>query len=149
MKIGVIGLGSMGYGIASSLLRAELQVYGADVNASAVDRLRADGGAHEDLVSAAPHLDALVVVVLNSAQVEEVLFGNDGIGARLPSGAVVILCVTVAPDYARSVAKRCAMLGLDFLDAPISGGSVKAAQGKLSIIGIGHIRDIQKSAARA
>lgn len=137
MKIGVIGLGSMGYGIATSLLRAQHHIYGADVNATAVERLRAEGGAQADIVSAAPLLDALVVVVLNEAQAEDVLFGNDRIAARLAAGAVVVLCVTVSPDYARSVAKRCEALGLDFLDAPISGGSVKAAQGKLSIMASG------------
>ena len=137
MKIGVIGLGSMGYGIAASLLRAEHLVYGADVNPAAVERLRADGGAKSDLVSVALELDAVVVVVLNAVQVEEVLFGNGGIVARLAAGAVVILCVTVSPEYVRGVAKRCAALGLDFLDAPISGGSVKAAHGKLSIMASG------------
>lgn len=137
MKIGVVGLGSMGYGIASSLLRSGHQVVGADVNPVAIERLRTDGGSQEDIASAAPELDAVAVVVLNAAQAEEVLFGKVGLVARLSAGAVVILCVTVAPDYARSAAERCAAKGLHFLDAPISGGSVKAAQGKLSIMASG------------
>ena len=137
MNIGVIGLGSMGYGIASSLIRAGHQVYGADVNPDAVKRLRAEGASNADAATAASTLNALVVVVLNATQSEEVLFGKDGLVARLAAGTVVILCVTVAPDYARSVAGRCAALGLHFLDAPISGGSVKAAQGKLSVMASG------------
>ncbi len=137
MIVGVVGLGSMGYGIASSLLRAGHQVYGADVNATAVARLRAEGAAIEDAIAAASTLNALVVVVLNAAQTEEVLFGKDGFTSKLSTGAVVILCVTVAPDYARSVADRCAAFRLQFLDAPISGGSVKAAQGKLSVMASG------------
>ena len=137
MKIGVIGLGSMGYGIATSLLRAGHQVHGADVNADAVKRLQGDGGETVSTATAAQDLDALVVVVLNAAQAEEVLFGNRGLAERLSVGAVVILCVTVAPDFARNVDKRCAALGLNFLDAPISGGSVKAAQGKLSVMASG------------
>ena len=137
MKIGVIGLGSMGYGIATSLLRAGHKVYGADVNADAVERLQIDGGEAVSTATAAPDLDALVVVVLNAAQAEEVLFGNKGLAERLSVGAVVILCVTVAPDFARNVDKRCAAFGLNFLDAPISGGSVKAAQGKLSVMASG------------
>lgn len=137
MKIGVVGLGSMGYGIATSLLRSGHQVFGADVNPEAVKRFRADGGSQKDTASAAPELDALTVVVLNAAQAEEVLFGREGLVSRLSPGAVVIMCVTVAPDYARSAAERCAARGLYFLDAPISGGSVKAAQGKLSIMASG------------
>jgi L-threonate 2-dehydrogenase len=137
MKIGVVGLGSMGYGIASSLLRSGHQVYGADVNPDAVKRLRAEGGSNTDTLAAATELDGLAVVVLNATQAEEVLFGKAGLVASLTAGAVVILCVTVAPDYARDVAKRCAAVGLHFLDAPISGGSVKAAQGKLSVMASG------------
>ena len=137
MKIGVVGLGSMGYGIASSLLRSGHQVSGADVNPDAVTRFRAEGGSQEDIASAAVDLNALVIVVLNAAQAEDVLFGDQCLVDRLSPGCVVILCVTVAPEYARSAAERCAVRGMDFLDAPISGGSVKAAQGKLSVMASG------------
>ena len=137
MKIGVVGLGSMGFGMASSLLRGGHQVCGADVNGDAVRRLQQAGGIGDDIVTAAPQLAALAVVVLNAAQVEAVLFGPDGIAPLLPKGAVVICCVTVAPDFARTMAARCVGMGLLYLDAPISGGSVKAAQGKLSIMASG------------
>jgi L-threonate 2-dehydrogenase len=137
MKIGVVGLGSMGYGIATSLLRAGHQVHGADVNADAVKRLQGEGGEAVSTATAAPDIDALVIVVLNAVQAEEVLFGNRGLAEQMAVGAVVILCVTVAPDFARSLGKRCTALGLNFLDAPISGGSVKAAQGKLSVMASG------------
>lgn len=132
MKIGIVGLGSMGYGMASSLLRAGHVVCGADVNPAAVDRLHAEGAAPWTF-----ELEALVLVVLNAAQVEAVLFGAEGVAAQLPPGAVVICCVTVAPDFARTIAARCEALGLQYLDAPISGGSLKAAAGKLSVMASG------------
>lgn len=137
MKIGIVGLGSMGYGMAASLLRAGHEVVGSDVNNAPVERLRSEGGSAEDLASAASNLDALVIVVLNAQQTEQVLFGDDGIVPRLPEGAVVIMCVTVAPEFARRAAERCGSKNLHFLDAPISGGSVKAANGKLSIMASG------------
>jgi len=137
MKIGIVGLGSMGYGMAASLLRAGHEVVGSDVNDAQVQRLRSEGGSAKDLAAAAPGLDAVVIVVLNAQQTEQVLFGDDGIVPRLPEGAVVITCVTVAPDFARSAAERCSARNLHFLDAPISGGSVKAANGKLSIMASG------------
>jgi 3-hydroxyisobutyrate dehydrogenase len=137
MKVGVVGLGSMGYGIAASLLRAGNEVYGADVNPDAVARLQSEGASKRDIAAAAPDLEALVVVVLNAAQTEAVLFGNDGIAPHLMSGAVVVCCVTVPPDFARDAAARCSDLGLHFLDAPISGGSVKAARGKLTVMASG------------
>lgn len=137
MKVGVIGLGSMGYGIAASLLRAGHQVHGADMNAGAVARLQADGAETESVSEVAGHLDALVVVVLNAAQTHELLFGSEGVATRLGQGCVVICCVTVAPEFARTIAASCEEMGLQYLDAPISGGSVKAAQGKLSIMASG------------
>jgi 3-hydroxyisobutyrate dehydrogenase len=100
-------------------------------------RLRSEGGEAADLASAAASLEALVVVVLNAAQAEEALFGAAGVAPHLARGCVVIMCVTVAPDFARSMAKRCETHGLHYLDAPISGGSVKAAQGKLSVMASG------------
>ena len=78
-----------------------------------------------------------MVVVLNAPQVETVLFGAQALASSLPKGAVVICCVTVAPDFARAMAARCAALGLLYLDAPISGGSVKAAAGRLSVMASG------------
>ena len=137
MKLGVIGLGSMGFGIAASLLRAGHQVCGSDVSADAVARLQAQGGLPGDIAAEAAGLDGLVVVVLNAAQVEQVLFGGTGLASQLPRGAVVICCVTVAPDFVRDMAARCQALGLHYLDAPISGGSVKAANGKLAIMASG------------
>ena len=133
MKVAVIGLGSMGYGIASSLLRAGHAVMGRDVNPQAVSRLESEGGSPIDPAA----LEAAVIVVLNAAQTEEVLFGADGIVPRLRAGSVVICCVTIPPDFARRLEARCAETGVFYLDAPISGGSVKAAQGKLSIMAAG------------
>ena len=137
MMIGVVGLGSMGYGIAASLVRGGHKVIGVDVNPATVERFHAEGGAEGDIKVKAVELDALIVVVLNAAQAEDVLFGTDGLVEKLKAGAVVILCVTVSPDYARGVAKRCSERGVHFLDAPISGGSVKAAQGQLSVMASG------------
>jgi 3-hydroxyisobutyrate dehydrogenase-like beta-hydroxyacid dehydrogenase len=136
-KAAIIGLGSMGYGMAKSILRAGHVAYGFDVNQAQVERLRSEGGAVGDLADIAAGLDVVVVVVLNAAQVEAVLFGAGGVVPRLKKGAAVMACVTVAPDFARRMEAGCAEFGVHYLDAPISGGSVKAAQGQLSIMASG------------
>ncbi len=136
-RTAVIGLGSMGYGIAQSLLRAGHDTLGVDVSDVAVQRFRAEGGAEGDLLSAAPDLDAVVVVVLNAAQCEAVLFGDGGVVPHLRQGAVVVACPTVQPAFARDMASRCAETGVLYLDAPISGGAAKAAAGRLSIMASG------------
>lgn len=135
--IAVIGLGSMGYGMAQSLLRADHLVHGYDINPKTTNRFQAEGGSIGALTDVAPIFDAVVVVVLNAAQTESVLFGADGVVGMLKPGAVVMACATVAPDFARQMAAKCNAVGVHYLDAPISGGSVKASQGALSIMASG------------
>ena len=136
-NIAVLGLGSMGYGMAASVLRAGHAAFGFDINQAAVDRFRDEGGKSGVVAEVAPNLDAAVIVVLNAAQTEEVLFGENGVVAGMKRGAVVISCATVSPDFARDMEARCNAVGVHYLDAPISGGSVKAAQGKLSVMAAG------------
>lgn len=136
-RVGVFGLGSMGYGIAESVLRAGHVVHGFDIAAEAVTRFQAAGGHDAPLEDCATDLAAVVVVVLNAAQTESVLFGDNGVVARLAQGSVVIACATVPPDFARDMEQRCGQHGVHYLDAPISGGSVKAANGTLSIMASG------------
>jgi len=136
-RVAVIGLGSMGFGMAGALLAAGHEVHGYDVAPAQVEAFRARGGAPGTLAEVAPRLAAAVVVVLNAAQTEAVLFGADGLVARLPAGAVVVSCATVAPDFARAMERRAAEGGVLYLDAPISGGSVRAAEGRLSVMASG------------
>ena len=76
---GVVGLGSMGFGIASSLLRAGLDTCGFDINVDQVRRLGKLGGRSGELAALAPEIDILVVVVVNAAQLEQVLFGPSSV----------------------------------------------------------------------
>ena len=71
----------MGFGIATSLLNAGHDVYGADINPDAVRRLQEQGANDLDAGSAVSEIEALVVVVLKASQVEEVLFGEKGFAA--------------------------------------------------------------------
>ena len=137
LNTAVIGLGSMGYGIAASALRGGHKVWGVDINAGQMAKFQAEGGETGPLADAAATLDAVAVVVLNAAQTESVLFGADGIVPRLAPGAVVLSSATVPPAFARDMAARAAEHSVHYLDAPISGGSVKAAQGQLSIMASG------------
>ncbi len=137
MKVAVFGLGSMGYGMAQSLLRAGHTVHGFDVVPEQVERFRDDGGAGGELADIAVSLDAVVVVVLNAGQTKDVLFGDNGVVPRLKDGAVIMSCATVPPEFAMDTEARCAAAGIHYLDAPISGGSVKAAEGRLSVMAAG------------
>ena len=136
-RVALFGLGAMGFGMAGALHRAGLATHGFDLDSEAVARFIKAGGAEGSLDDVAAGLDAVVIVVVNGAQTESVLFGGDGIAAKLAKGTVVVACATMAPDLARSLAARCADLGLLYLDAPVSGGTFRAADGELSILASG------------
>jgi 3-hydroxyisobutyrate dehydrogenase len=136
--VGVIGLGSMGLGIAQSLVRSGVKVAGYDINPAAATRLVESGGrAAASPGDAAPSADVAVVVVVNAAQTEAVLFGDDGAAAAMKPGGCIVSCATMDPNDARALAKRAEMRGLHYLDAPISGGAVKAAAGQLTVMASG------------
>lgn len=136
-KIGVFGLGSMGFGMALSLLRAGHEVYGFDVNADAVARFEAEGGGVAALADIAGSLDVAVIAVVNAAQTEAVLFGADGLAEKLRKQAVAIAAATVPPAFARATEARLSALGVLYLDAPMSGGAAKARDGALTFMASG------------
>ena len=131
----------MGFGIAQSVLRGGHTTYGFDVALAQQQRFVAEGGSEGELLAVAGSLDALVVVVLNAEQTESVLFGDGGRGdgavAKMQPGSVVLACATVPPAFARRMEAQCQAVGVHYLDAPISGGSLKAAAGQLSVMAAG------------
>lgn len=137
-RVGVIGLGSMGLGMALSLKRAGFDVTGCDVTPEAASRLVSEGGRSAATpADAADGVDAVVSVVVNAAQTETILFGAGGVAETLPKGAVFISSATMDPDVARRLAKQLEASGRLYLDAPISGGAQRAAQGELTILASG------------
>ncbi|OYU19341.1 MAG: 3-hydroxyisobutyrate dehydrogenase [Rhodobacteraceae bacterium PARR1] len=137
-KTCVIGLGSMGFGMAASLLRGGFAVAGFDVNPDAVARLEQAGGrGGTSPAEAATGADVVLCVVVNAAQTEAALFGPDGAATTMAKGGVLMSCATMSPDAARDFAARAAGRGLGYIDAPISGGAVRAAAGELTVMASG------------
>lgn len=138
MNVGVIGLGSMGMGAALNLLKKGHVVTGCDVREEARAAFAAEGGAVASSPDAMPtDLEAVVVFVINAAQTEQVLFGEHGCLARIPKGGVVLCCATVAPEAARALGRRIEEAGFLMLDTPVSGGSVGARAGTMTVMGSG------------
>lgn len=134
----VIGLGSMGFGMAQSMRRAGLDVVGYDIAQGAVERFISEGGrGAATLKEAARDADIVVSVVVNAAQTEAVLFGPDGIAEAMKPGAVFVSSATMDPEIARDLSRRVEVLGFHYLDAPISGGAARAAKGELTIMASG------------
>ncbi|WP_459695232.1 L-threonate dehydrogenase [Acidisoma sp. C75] len=136
--LAVIGLGSMGLGMACSLLRAGFAVRGFDVSAEAVGRFVAQGGIAATTPAEAAAGAAIVVsVVVNAAQTEAILFGESGCAGAMQPGSVFVASATMAPAVVRSLAARLEAAGVHYLDAPMSGGAARAAEGKLTMLASG------------
>ncbi|HMO30124.1 L-threonate dehydrogenase [Enterovirga sp.] len=137
-KAAVIGLGSMGFGMATSLLRAGFAVAGCDVDAGSVSRFAQAGGrAAASPADAARDASVVVSVVVNAAQTETVLFGEAGAAETMAEGAVFVSSATMDPEIARRLAARLEASGRHYLDAPISGGAQRAAEGALTMLASG------------
>lgn len=133
-QVGWIGLGAMGRPMVARLLDSGHEVTGYDVDPAAVaslgERAKGAGSAAE----AAAGVDVLAVMVATRAQVEDVLFGDRGAAPALRRGAVVLVMATVGPDAVEQLAARLSGQGVQVVDAPVSGGVVRATTGELLIM---------------
>ncbi|QTL04738.1 NAD(P)-dependent oxidoreductase [Aquabacter sp. L1I39] len=133
-KIGFVGLGSMGLPMARNLARAGFAVTGFDLRAEAGAQLAAAGGtAAPSLTDAFAGQDAVVLMVVNATQAEDILFGAGAL-AHLAPGGVVILMATCPPAAVAALASRVEGEGRHVVDAPVSGGVVGAEAGSLTIM---------------
>jgi 3-hydroxyisobutyrate dehydrogenase len=128
----------MGSGMAGALLRANFTVRGVDANPARVGELSSSGiiGA-ASAADAARGADVLLISVVDAAQTHAVLFGSDGAIETLRAGAVVIATSTVPPPFVETLETQLRERGVLLVDAPVSGGTTKAASGELSIMASG------------
>ncbi|CAM3023321.1 NAD(P)-dependent oxidoreductase [Actinomyces slackii] len=132
--VAVLGLGAMGLPMASHLART-FTTTGFDIAAQRLDLACQAGIAPAaSAAEAAAGADAVLVAVRNQAQLEELLFGQDGIAAAMRPGAQVLLTSTVGGQGVSAVAERLAAAGLGLVDAPVSGGPVRAGTGDLLVV---------------
>lgn len=134
-RIGFIGLGIMGRGMAANLLRAGFPLTVWNRTTTRMQELVAQGAyAGAGPADVAERSDIVVICVSDTPDVEEVILGERGVihGAR--PGSLVIDCSTISPKATRRIAGRLAEQGIFMLDAPVSGGSEGAAKGTLSIM---------------
>lgn len=130
--VAVIGLGAMGMGAARSCLRAGLTTYGINLSEQARNQLQQAGAAAvmADARPLAETLDAVLLLVVNATQVRRILLGEEGLARHLKPGTAIMVSSTIAAEEASSLAAELAQLGLPMLDAPVSGGAIKADAGR-------------------
>jgi 3-hydroxyisobutyrate dehydrogenase len=133
LRIGFIGLGNMGAGMAANLVKAGHDVHAFDLSADALARAREAGCAtHARAADAVTGADVVVTMLPNGAIVRAV-FAGDVLG-KAPAGALLIDCSTIDVASARDVAEQAAAGGYRFVDAPVSGGIAAANAGTLTFM---------------
>ena len=133
--VAIIGVGNMGGGMARNLLAKGVVVHVCDLDADKTQSLQALGARVAACPAQLAGMAALYIVcVVTAAQVNDVVWGEQGLAAQFQPGDTVLLCPTIAPEDTEAVAARLAGQGVATLDAPMSGGPQRAALGTMSLM---------------
>jgi 3-hydroxyisobutyrate dehydrogenase len=134
VKVGVVGLGTMGAPMARHLIEAGHVVTVWNRTRQREEPLVALGAARAESAAQVAHgADAVLTCVSDDPDLEAVVLGPDGVASTLPTGAVLVDCSTASPSLARELATQLAEKGRLFVDAPVSGGSEGAERGTLTV----------------
>lgn len=135
MKIGFVGLGIMGKPMAKNLIKDGYEVICYDFNQSNMDEVAAAGAsAAKNSQELANQSDIVITMLPNSPNVEAALFSEEGIAAGISEGKIVIDMSSINPVSSQRFAEKLAGLGVEFLDAPVSGGEPKAIDGTIAVM---------------
>lgn len=135
MRAGVIGLGDMGSGLARNLAKGGFQTTGYDIIGQRNTALRGEGVLPADSVADVGRAsDAVYVMVMTGAEVNDVIFGDDGLLSSMAPGGVVILSATIKPREAREIGAALEGTALRLIDSPVSGGYPGAQGGTLTLM---------------
>lgn len=135
MKLGFIGLGIMGKPMAKNLVKAGHELVVFDFNQDAVNELVAAGAtAAKNNADLASQVDTIITMVPNSPHVRAAMFGENGVTETAKPGTTVIDMSSIDPVESKKIGADLAKLGIDMLDAPVSGGEPKAIDGTLSVM---------------
>ncbi|MGH8433730.1 MAG: 3-hydroxyisobutyrate dehydrogenase [Pseudomonas sp.] len=145
-RVAFIGLGHMGLPMARNLLKAGFELKVFDLQQSAIDELVAEGAhAANDAHAAVHDAEAVITMLPASRHVEGLYLGEQGLLNYITPGSLVLECSTIAPESAKKVSKAAAELGIDLLDAPVSGGTAGAAAGTLTFMIGGEVNALDKA----
>ncbi|WP_322060060.1 NAD(P)-dependent oxidoreductase [Paraburkholderia sp. J63] len=134
-KVGVVGLGNMGRGMALSAKRGGFTVLGFDANEESVRALGDEGVLPcASIADIASQVEVLILSLPTSAIVEEVVFGEGGVLASAKPGLIVIDTTTADPNSTRKVAAALKEAGVRFIDGPVSGGPKGAATATMTMV---------------
>ena len=142
MKIGFIGLGIMGKPMCKNLLKAGYELAIMDRNPAVLNEVAALGAEIVDSPKAvAEKTDIIITMLPNSPHVKDAVLGENGVIEGAKRGAILIDMSSIAPLVSREISGKLEEIGVDMLDAPVSGGEPKAIDGTMSVM-VGGKKDI-------
>jgi 3-hydroxyisobutyrate dehydrogenase-like beta-hydroxyacid dehydrogenase len=146
-KVAFLGLGIMGSRMAANLCRAGFEVHAWNRTRARAEELAAEHGAlvADTPAQAAAETGLVITMVVDSPEVEGVLFGQDGAAEGLGAGGLAIDMSTIAPTASRAIGERLRERGIGFLDAPVTGSKPKAEDGTLTIMVGGEAADFGRA----
>lgn len=137
-RVGVVGLGDMGSGLAKNLLKDGFDVAGLDLSEARMAAFREIGGRPAaNAAEVGANAEAVFVMVMNGDQAKQVILGPGGLVASMAKGGVVLLTATIKPKEAREIGAAMAGSGIDLIDSPVSGGFPGAQGGTLTMMAAG------------
>ena len=137
-RVGVVGLGDMGSGLAKNLIKNGFQTTGLDLSEARMAAFVEMGGTPATTVSdVGANADAVYVMVMNGDQAKSVILGEDGLVGSMAAGGAVILTATIKPHEAREIGAAMEGSGIHLIDSPVSGGFPGAQGGTLTMMAAG------------
>ena len=138
MRVGVVGLGDMGSGLAKNLIQNKFETIGFDLNKKRMEDFKnIKGIPANSLIEIGKFSDVVFVMVMNGDQAREVIVSNDGLIHNLKEGSTVILTSTIKPSEAKEIGEIMKDKSINIIDSPVSGGFPGAQNGTLTMMAAG------------
>ncbi len=145
LKVGFIGLGHMGRGMAENVLKKGFDTTVFDLRREPVEALKQIGAtAARSPREVGERCEIIIIIVLDDSQVEEVVLGKEGVLAGAKPGSVIVVMSTVSAKVCQRISQIAAQKGVGLIDAPVTGGPTGASAGTLSMLAGGDIRLVEK-----
>jgi 3-hydroxyisobutyrate dehydrogenase-like beta-hydroxyacid dehydrogenase len=137
-RVGVVGLGDMGSGLAKNLIKNGFKVTGLDLAPARVEAFCAMGGKPAaNVKEVGQNADAVFVMVMNGNQAKAVILGESGLMSHMPKGGAIIITATIKPSEAKEIGAALEGSGISLIDSPVSGGFPGAQGGTLTMMAAG------------
>ena len=134
-RVGIIGLGDMGMGMARNIIKGGFPLTGYDLRDARLAELEEVGGTRATSCrEVGESSDAVFVMVLNGDQVEQAIFGQDGLAEGMKPGSTIIVSATINPSEVKKLVEPLSEMSIHLIDTPVSGGKSGAEDGALTLM---------------